>query len=297
MGAFPCCKKMENEKEINSPHPTKLQTRTNNSTPSPSPHSMPSKESFINSKKDDSKTNEPGEPITSPLKYITQEGIKPSKADIQISKPATFDSSTVSLQLTIIRGESDNKTVLLPPCGLAAQKDGNTVIGKEQCDYDIPMGNLDSKHFVIKFNNGKYFVKDLDSVYGTFVKAVTPIKLNHGTVVSYFDSHMIVLIDDKEIKVKFIEGPMKPKEYAFNINSLPILIGSDSKSHIVLNESLPKEQCRIIGYESMYYILDGDGNTNSMHGTWVYAFNYIEVNENSVFKANGMLFQTSIVNN
>ena len=137
----------------------------------------------------------------------------------------------------------------------------------------------------------------MDSTSGTFVKAVTPIKLNHGTVVSFFDSHMMVLIDEKDIKVKFIEGPLKAKEYSFSLSNLPILIGSDPKSHIALNEGLPKEQCRIIGYESLYYILDGDGNNSSLNGTWVYAFNYIEVNENSVFKANGMLFQTSIVNN
>ena len=63
--------------------------------------SIPSNESVPNKKEDPKPIELLGEPITTPCKYIQQEGVKPTKADIQISKPATFDSTTVSLQLTV----------------------------------------------------------------------------------------------------------------------------------------------------------------------------------------------------
>jgi hypothetical protein len=98
----------------------------------------------------------------------------------------------------------------------------------------------------------------------------------------------------KDIKIKFLEGPMKCKEFSFDFNDLPIRVGCDPKSNIVLDNSTCKEQCRIFGYDDLYYIVDGNGTSSSTMGTWIYAHQFLEVSENTIIKAGSLLFQASI---
>lgn len=69
------------------------------------------------------------------------------------------------------------------------------------------------KHFLIqykKFPGPGYFLKDLGDGMGTFVRITRPIVLKNNYIVSFGDSHLIVMIESFDLTiltVKFIDGP------------------------------------------------------------------------------------------
>ena len=77
-------------------------------------------------------------------------------------------------------------------------------------DYNFPYDEIGigKRHFLIKFDDPSksYFLKDLGEGTGTFIKLETPLKLVSGYIISFGDSHMTILIDEKKIVLKFLEG-------------------------------------------------------------------------------------------
>jgi predicted component of type VI protein secretion system len=62
------------------------------------------------------------------------------------------------------------------------------VIGRDDCDFNIPDQRISRRHIEITSQNGKFFITDLDSRNGTFLDTLKlppnqPTPLNSATVV------------------------------------------------------------------------------------------------------------------
>jgi FHA domain len=68
------------------------------------------------------------------------------------------------------------------------------------------------KHFVIKYSPEKdsYSIKDLGDGMGTFIRLTRPLCLKSNFIISFGDSHLIVVIENNEVPklvIRFIDGP------------------------------------------------------------------------------------------
>ena len=199
---------------------------------------------------------------------------------------------------------------------------GNRSNSKLDNDFNFPdEENVGNKHFEIRYfeDSDNYCAKDL---YGTglFIKVNQPIKLKDNSIFSFIDSHIIVKIptdlnnksyDSMEgvnriISFRVLYGENKNKEYTFNaIDKSLILFGRgrtvinnlDQISNTELiefqNDNISRIQSSVYydWTDECWYLVDSNGEIESMNGTWFLATEYTVLEENNIVKAGTTSFQ------
>ena len=99
------------------------------------------------------------------------------------------------------------------------QKDGFVYVGSDEEFNDILISErekgIGAKHFMIKYDSSfknSFALRDLGEGMGTFIRIDKRLYLHSNNIISFGDSHMIILTDYSEnprITLKFIDGPRK----------------------------------------------------------------------------------------
>ena len=194
------------------------------------------------------------------------------------------------------------------------QKDINDLDNKPYIDYLLlPKDNdYDDKfigiHFQIKYdeNNFKYYIKDLGSGYGTFVKLTEPIKIKNNLLINIGETFIVFTInEDKEksddIILKIFTGNGQSEIFEFNPKKKNIIIGRDINCDVYMEDKMLSRKHCYIYYEksennnegrSNWFIKDGDlDGKKSTNDTWIYALEDTLIYDQMIFKANHSLFK------
>ena len=207
-----------------------------------------------------------------------------------------------------LRNENDGKIYF------GFQKDINVLNEKPYIDYLLqPKDNdYDSKfigiHFEIRYdeNNCKYYIKDLGSGYGTFIKIIEPLKIKNNLLINIGDTFIVFSFkengDKSDILVlKIFTGNEQSEVYEFNSEKKSIVIGRDNNSDVFIEDKLlSRKHCYIYykndeninGEKDCWYIKDGDKNgKKSTNDTWLYSLEDILIYDQMIFKTNHNLFK------
>ena len=194
------------------------------------------------------------------------------------------------------------------------QKDLNELDNKPYIDYLLlPKDNdYDDKfigiHFQIKYDekNFKYYIKDLGSGYGTFVKLTEPIKIKNNLLINIGETFIVFTInEDKEKKddiiLKIFTGNEQSEIFEFNPKKKNIIIGRDITSDVYIEDKMLSRKHCYIYYEknennneggSYWSIKDGDlSGKKSTNDTWIYALEDTLIYDQMIFKTNHSLFK------
>ena len=194
------------------------------------------------------------------------------------------------------------------------QKDLNKSDNKPYIDYLLlPKDNdYDDKfigiHFQIKYdeNNFKYYIKDLGSGYGTFVKLTEPIKIKNNLLINIGDTFIVFTINEGKEKnenliLKIFTGNEQNEIFEFNPKKKNIIIGRDTTSDVYIEDKMLSRKHCCIYYENNennnegrnnWFIKDGDlSGKKSTNDTWIYALEDILINDQMIFKTNHSLFK------
>ena len=172
-------------------------------------------------------------------------------------------------------------------------------------DYDDKFIGI---HFQIKYdeNNFKYYIKDLGSGYGTFVKLIEPIRIKNNLLINIGETFIVFTInEDKEksddIILKIFTGNGQREIFEFNPKKKNIIIGRDITCDVYMEDKMLSRKHCCIYYEknennneerSNWFIKDGDLNgKKSTNDTWIYALEDILIYDQMIFKTNHSLFK------
>ena len=207
-----------------------------------------------------------------------------------------------------LRNENDGKIYF------GFQKDINILIDKPYIDYLLePKDNeYDNKfvgiHFQIRYdeNNGKYYIKDLGSGYGTFIKLIKPLKIKNNLLINIGDSFLVFSFKENGEKndilvLKLFTGNEQNEKYEFNSDKKYIIIGRDNSSDVYIEDKLLSRKHCYIYYEKnknnnddkdCWFIKDGDlFGKKSTNDTWVYSMEETLIYDQMIFKTNHNLFK------
>ncbi len=154
------------------------------------------------------------------------------------------------------------------------------------------------KHFKIEYclNDNKYYIQDLGFGYGTFIKIINELKINDNYLINIGQTYIVFKISDNDtINIKIFSGNEKYEPYIFksDINKT-ILIGRDYDCDISIEDKrLSRIHCNI-NYDinnKIWLLKDGNKNSNSTNGTWLYAAENYQIYDGMVFKTNHNLFK------
>ena len=192
------------------------------------------------------------------------------------------------------------------------ENDSNSDINTEsKLDYILmPKDNeYDEKfigiHFMIRYdeNKCKYYIKDLGSGYGTFIKLVNPLKITNNLLINIGESFIVFNLDDdnKNISLKLFTGDEQSETYEYTFNKKTITIGRDKDSDVFIDDKLlSRKQCYIYYQEDenddnnnyTWFINDGDVNgKKSTNDTWIYSIKDTLIYDQMIFKTNHNLFR------
>jgi hypothetical protein len=137
------------------------------------------------------------------------------------------------------------------------EQEYNNYINKEsKLDYILmPKDNeYDEKfigiHFMIRYDEKKckYYIKDLGSGYGTFIKLINPLEITNNLLVNIGDTFIVFNLDEdsKNISLKLFTGDEQSENYEFTPEKKLIRIGRDKESDIFIDDKLlSRKQCYI----------------------------------------------------
>ena len=159
-------------------------------------------------------------------------------------------------------------------------------------------------HFVIKYdeNNYKYYIKDLGSGYGTFIKLVSPLRIINNLLINIGDTFIVFSLNEENenISLKLFTGDEQTETYEFTPDKKIITIGRDKMSDIYIEDKLlSRKQCYIYykndendKQKNKWYIKDGDiKGKKSTNDTWMYSFKDTLIYDQMIFKTNHNLFK------
>ena len=159
-------------------------------------------------------------------------------------------------------------------------------------------------HFVIKYdeNNYKYYIKDLGSGYGTFIKLVSPLRIINNLLINIGDTFIVFSLNEKNenISLKLFTGDEQTETYEFTPDKKIITIGRDKMSDIYIEDKLlSRKQCYIYykndendKQKNKWFIKDGDiKGKKSTNDTWMYSFKDTLIYDQMIFKTNHNLFK------
>lgn len=159
-------------------------------------------------------------------------------------------------------------------------------------------------HFVIKYdeNNYKYYIKDLGSGYGTFIKLVSPLRIINNLLINIGDTFIVFSLNEENenISLKVFTGDEQTETYEFTPDKKIITIGRDKMSDIYIEDKLlSRKQCYIYykndendKQKNKWFIKDGDiKGKKSTNDTWMYSFKDTLIYDQMIFKTNHNLFK------
>jgi pSer/pThr/pTyr-binding forkhead associated (FHA) protein len=160
-------------------------------------------------------------------------------------------------------------------------------------------------HFMIRYdeNKCKYYIKDLGSGYGTFIKLINPMKITNNLLINIGESFIVFNLDDdgKNISLKLFTGDEQSETYEYTFNKKIITIGRDKDSDVFIDDKLlSRKQCYIYYQEDenddnnnyTWFINDGDINgKKSTNDTWIYSIKDTLIYDQMIFKTNHNLFR------
>ena len=164
----------------------------------------------------------------------------------------------------------------------------------EEYDDDRYVG----KHFKIEYslNDNKYYIQDLGFGYGTFIKIIDELKIYDNYLINIGETYIVFkLSDNNTMNIKIFSGNEKYEPYVFKYNiNKPILIGRDCDCDISIEDKrLSRIHCNI-NYDinnKIWLLKDGNKNTKSTNGTWLYAAENYQIYDGMIFKTNHNLFK------
>ncbi len=194
------------------------------------------------------------------------------------------------------------------------QKDLNILNEKPYIDYLLlPKDNdYDSKfigiHFQIRYdkNNYKYYIKDLGSGYGTFIKLVESLKIKNNLLINIGDTFIVFSFKENDeknenITLKIFTGNEQSEIYEFNSKKKIIIIGRETSCDVHIEDKLLSRKHCYIYYNNnenknedyyCWYIKDGDLNgKKSTNDTWLYSLEDTLIYDKMIFKTNHNLFK------
>ena len=191
------------------------------------------------------------------------------------------------------------------------EQEYNNYINKEsKLDYILmPKDNeYDEKfigiHFMIRYDEKKckYYIKDLGSGYGTFIKLINPLEITNNLLVNIGDTFIVFNLDEdsKNISLKLFTGDEQSENYEFTPEKKLIRIGRDKESDIFIDDKLlSRKQCYIYYQEDennenkyKWFIKDGDiSGKKSTNDTWMYSIKDTLIYDQMIFKTNHNLFK------
>ena len=207
-----------------------------------------------------------------------------------------------------LRNEHDGKIYF------GFQKDLNILNEKPYIDYLLlPKENdYDNKfigiHFEIRYDesNSKYYIKDLGSGYGTFIKLVEPLKIKNNLLINIGDTFIVFSFKDNDersenITLKIFTGNEQSEIYEFNSKKKIIIIGRETSCDVHIEDKLLSRKHCYIYYNNnenknedyyCWYIKDGDLNgKKSTNDTWLYSLEDTLIYDKMIFKTNHNLFK------
>ena len=204
-----------------------------------------------------------------------------------------------------LRNENDGKIYF------GFQKDLNILNNKPYIDYLLqPKDNeYDTKfigiHFEIRYDEKdlKYYIKDLGSGYGTFIKLDEPLKIKNNLLINIGDTFIVFSFKENNEKkniliLKIFTGNEQSETYEFTSEKKNIIIGRDISSDVYIEDKLLSRKHCYIYYENnnenkdSWFIKDGDLNgKKSTNDTWLYSLEDTLIYDQMIFKTNHNLFK------
>jgi len=163
-------------------------------------------------------------------------------------------------------------------------------------------------HFQIKYdeNNFKYYIKDLGSGYGTFVKLIEPMKIKNNLLINIGETFIVFTINENEEKndiliLKIFTGNEQSEIFEFKPEKKIIRIGRDISSDVYIEDKMiSRKHCHIY-YENNgnnseeknnWFIKDGDLNgKKSANDTWLYILEDTLIYDQMIIKTNHNLLK------
>ena len=163
-------------------------------------------------------------------------------------------------------------------------------------------------HFQIKYdeNNFKYYIKDLGSGYGTFVKLIEPMKIKNNLLINIGETFIVFSINENEEKndiliLKIFTGNEQSEIFEFKPEKKIIRIGRDISSDVYIEDKMiSRKHCHIY-YENNgnnseeknnWFIKDGDLNgKKSANDTWLYILEDTLIYDQMIIKTNHNLLK------
>ena len=179
----------------------------------------------------------------------------------------------------------------------------------------------EGKFFKIFFdkNTEKYFIKDLGSGFGTFIRLMkdenyilkdnTLINIGNSFLIfSYsnnFDSNNLNdnnnnnyftnnydSIENCNLYLKICAGENNYSTFVFDDKNKIYSLGRNDKCDVIIHDKMLSRIHCVVCYEKNYniwVIKDGGEKGMSTNGTWIFAFDEIEIKEGMIFKINANL--------
>lgn len=176
------------------------------------------------------------------------------------------------------------------------------------------------KHFQIRFepNDMKYYLRDLGHGFGTFIKIIEEVKIKQNLLMNIGDNYIVFTLGleedlllnenyhnpnsyDNVINIKIFSGNIKHGMLTFHPNRLPLKIGRSPDCEIFIDDNMLSRVHCTVTFDQEWKIQDGsviqgEGIRKSTNGTWIYAYDEIEITDKMTFKANHNLFICSYIN-
>ena len=104
---------------------------------------------------------------------------------------------------------------------------------------------------MIKYDedNFKYYIQDLGSGYGTFIKLVNPLKIVNNLLINVGDTFIVFTLnkENENLILKLFTGDEQSETYEYSPDKKIITIGRDKSSDIYIEDKLlSRKQCYIL---------------------------------------------------
>ena len=179
------------------------------------------------------------------------------------------------------------------------------------------------KHFQIRFNpsDSHYYLKDLGHGFGTFIKITSSIVIRNNLLINIGENYIVFTLgieedtvktkidssqkedSDNILNVKIFSGNTKQDIMSYSPKKSPLTIGRSPECDVLVEDSmLSRVHCTLQFKGGNWYIIDGNVIDEeeirpSTNGTWIYAFEDMEIKDQMTFKANHNLFICSLEEN
>ena len=157
----------------------------------------------------------------------------------------------------------------------------------------------------------KYFLKDMGHGFGTFI-LINNILIKENNIINIGDSYIVFSFkmendistenesNDESLYLKIYNGKRKyePIIIKNKYDTKLYTIGRSENNDVMIEDNmLSREHCFIYYDKKNCYIKDGNKNGSpSTNGTWLFAYEPIEILNEMVFKSNSYNFVCKLTN-